>query len=40
MELGRVVMIEIIGKIRDATPEEIEEWNRKYGTGKDDCNGK
>lgn len=29
-------MIEIIGSIRDATPEEIEEWNRKHGAGKDD----
>lgn len=27
-------MIEIIGEIRDATPEEIREWNSKYGTGK------
>lgn len=31
-------MIEIIGSIRDATPEELEEWNRKHG--KDDRHAK
>lgn len=33
-------MIEIVGEIRDATPEEIEEWNRKQKSREDDHNGK
>lgn len=33
-------MIEVIGDIRDATPEEIEEWNRKHGSEEDGSNAK